>query len=164
MKRADIRQDFLVILIVFLTILQSPAQNTGPTSPDHISLIPGESVDYRTGDFFHSIPVISIPVNDGSYDLELGYKAGITKDQESSWVGLGWYLSPGAIMRTVNGYPDDWKGGQVNNYFSGTDSYNLRYGYSYNDYCSAGLQDVMGYTGSVFNFWQRNLKLTRMKS
>jgi hypothetical protein len=53
------------IMPIFASItIQSPAQNTGPTSPDHISLIPGESVDYRTGDFYHSIPVVSIPVND----------------------------------------------------------------------------------------------------
>ena len=38
----------------------------------------------------------------------MGYKAGIRVDQQASWVGLGWDISPGAVVRNVINYPDDY--------------------------------------------------------
>ena len=43
------------------------------------------------------------------FPINLSYHAGITPNLEASWVGLGWYLNPGAINRSINGTPDDWK-------------------------------------------------------
>ena len=31
-------------------------------------------------------------------------------DQESSWVGLGWSLNPGAVNRHIRGAPDEFNG------------------------------------------------------
>ncbi|MBD78744.1 MAG: hypothetical protein CL840_07480 [Crocinitomicaceae bacterium] len=68
-----------------------------------------QMVDPATGNFKYSIPVLNIE----GYPLNLNYSAGITMEQEASWVGLGWSLSPGAISRTVRGLPDDFKGDPI---------------------------------------------------
>ena len=48
-----------------------------------------------------------MPGPETSFSLPLTYRAGIGVEQEASWVGLGWSMNPGAIVRSVNGYPDD---------------------------------------------------------
>lgn len=45
--------------------------------------------------------------------MNLTYQAGITMEQEASWVGLGWNLSPGTVNRNLRGLPDDFMGDQV---------------------------------------------------
>jgi hypothetical protein len=69
-------------------------------------------VDFFTGDFKYSLPIMSVPSPDGPpIPLTLSYSGGTQVEQKASWVGLGWNLSIGSIQRTVNGVPDDWKGG-----------------------------------------------------
>jgi hypothetical protein len=83
----------------------------GPQSPEASSFEPvdaSDMVNLFTGDMSYVIPFLSIPGPDGGYPLSLSYHAGIAMEQEASWVGLGWTLNPGAINRSVNGYPDDW--------------------------------------------------------
>ncbi|HEX2630889.1 MAG TPA: hypothetical protein VHM26_17860, partial [Chitinophagaceae bacterium] len=63
-------------------------------------------VDLFTGDFSYSIPLMDV----GGYPIGLSYRGGATMDQEASWVGLGWNLNPGTIMRNVRGLPDDFNG------------------------------------------------------
>ncbi|GAB5400282.1 MAG: hypothetical protein Aureis2KO_18670 [Aureisphaera sp.] len=88
----------------------------GPNSPEAASFEPVDATDMVnliTGDFSYVLPVINVPSPEGGYPLTLSYHAGVTVDQEASWTGLGWSLNPGAINRSVNGYPDDWKHGLV---------------------------------------------------
>lgn len=67
-----------------------------------------ELVDPFTGQFRYSIPVVDLPGPNGSgYSMSLNYTSGVKPDDEASWVGLGWELSPGAINRQVRGVPDD---------------------------------------------------------
>lgn len=49
--------------------------------------------------------------NDSVYTIILGYNAGIPLNQQASWVGLGFNLNPGAILRSVKSIPDDKKKG-----------------------------------------------------
>ena len=49
--------------------------------------------------------------NDSTYTIILGHNAGIPLNQQASWVGLGFNLNPGAILRSVKSIPDDKKNG-----------------------------------------------------
>ncbi|GAB5476215.1 MAG: hypothetical protein Mars2KO_43140 [Maribacter sp.] len=105
------------------------ASNNGPTAPEAASF---ESVDATdmvnlvTGDMSYVMPLLNVPSPEGGYPIALSYHAGIAMDQEASWVGLGWNLNPGAINRSVNGFPDDWGKTNYNELIfdeGGTDDY-----------------------------------------
>ena len=71
---------------------------------------PGPNVDLFTGDLSFGLPLMDVPGRGGmSHPISLGYSAGVKVGQESSWVGLGWNLAPGAIVRHVRGIPDDYR-------------------------------------------------------
>ncbi|MCK4662304.1 MAG: hypothetical protein KAT68_05525 [Bacteroidales bacterium] len=113
-----------IIKLSFLTIIIEigflnncvKAQNTGPAAPEFTSFEPVDATDMVnliTGDFSYTLPIINIPGPEGGYPLALSYHAGITMNQEASWVGLGWNISPGAINRIKNVTPDDTKGNAI---------------------------------------------------
>lgn len=84
----------------------------GPDQPEVQSFSPvgtDNMVDPFTGDFSYNIPLMDV---DG-YPINMAYSAGVTMDQEASWVGLGWNLNPGVINRHLRGLPDDFSGDQV---------------------------------------------------
>ncbi len=74
-----------------------------------------------------------VPSPEGGYPINLSYHAGIAMDQEVSWMGLGWNLNPGAINRSVNGFPDDYNGVKFHELFydeyQEETNYNLSVGY-----------------------------------
>lgn len=81
----------------------------GPGQPEmqSFSSVNGDNmVDLFTGDFSYSIPLLDV----GGYPLTLGYKGGVSMEQEASWVGLGWNVNPGTISRNMRGLPDDFTG------------------------------------------------------
>lgn len=89
------------------------AITSGPSTPEAASFEPVDTTDLvnlQSGDFTYNIPLLEVPGPEGGYPLGLSYHAGIMPNQDASWVGLGWNLNPGAINRSVNGYPDDWLG------------------------------------------------------
>ena len=97
-----------LILIVCISI--SYALEGGPTQPDYAEFEPSgmkDMVNLVSGDFSYQIPLSDIPSPYGNYPLSLSYHAGISPQQEASWVGLGWNLNPGSINRDVRGVPDD---------------------------------------------------------
>lgn len=97
-----------IILLVCVTSLF--ALQGGPTQPDYIQFEPSEMKDMvslTSGNFAYSIPLGEVPGAYGSYPLSLSYHAGVSPQQEATWVGLGWTLSPGSIVRDVRGVPDD---------------------------------------------------------
>lgn len=103
-------------IINFLTSLVAPniahALTGGPTNPDYTSFEPVDSTDMvnlLSGDLAYNIPLLEVPGPAGGYPLSLSYHAGLMLNEEASWVGLGWTLNPGAINRSVNGFPDDHK-------------------------------------------------------
>lgn len=79
----------------------------GPSQPEMStfkSVGSDNMVNLFTGDFSYSIALGDV----GGYPINLFYNAGISMDQEASWVGLGWNLNPGTISRTMRGVPDDF--------------------------------------------------------
>jgi hypothetical protein len=81
----------------------------GPTQPEmsaFSSVNASNMVDLFSGDFSYSIPLMDV----GGYPITLGYKGGISMDQEASWCGLGWNVNPGTITRNMRGLPDDFNG------------------------------------------------------
>lgn len=89
------------------------ALTTGPQQPEYISYNePGSSdmVNLLTGDFSFDVPVFEVPGPEGGFSVPLAYNGGVSLDQESSWVGLGWQINAGAIVRSINEYPDDASG------------------------------------------------------
>ncbi len=81
----------------------------GPDQPEVQSFTPigtSDMVDPFTGDFSYNIPLMDV---DG-YPINMAYNAGVTMDQEASWVGLGWNLNPGVVNRSMRGLPDDFNG------------------------------------------------------
>lgn len=83
--------------------------SSGPSQPEMQAFTPVNSsnmVDLFSGDFSYNIPLMDV----GGYPINIGYKSGISMDEEASWVGLGWNINPGTITRNMRGIPDDFKG------------------------------------------------------
>lgn len=88
---------------------KSEEDGPGPSQPEMQSFqsVNGKNlVDLFTGDFSYNIPLLDV----GGYPVNIHYSSGITMDQESSWVGLGWNINPGTINRNMRGLPDDFNG------------------------------------------------------
>jgi hypothetical protein len=102
---------YLAMQLVLTTVQPSQlfALTSGPSQPEFNAFTPigtSDMVNLSTGNFNYNIPIMDV----GGYPLNLAYDAGITMDQEASWVGLGWNLNIGQINRNVRGLPDDFKG------------------------------------------------------
>ncbi|MEO7988565.1 MAG: hypothetical protein ABI663_03430 [Chryseolinea sp.] len=107
----------IFLLIVFIQPIFSPyytfALTSGRHQPEFTSYEAAGSTDMvnlMTGDFGFNIPILEVPGPEGSFSLPLSYHAGIGSEQEASWVGLGWNIDAGAILRNINQYPDDSNG------------------------------------------------------
>lgn len=88
----------------------SYALTAGPSAPEFSSFEPVDTTDMvnlATGDLVYNLPLLEVPGPEGGYPLSLSYHAGIKPQQESSWIGLGWTLNPGAVTRNVDNFPDD---------------------------------------------------------
>ncbi|WP_299883978.1 hypothetical protein [uncultured Lacinutrix sp.] len=100
---------------MILTMVQPSslyALTSGPSQPEFNSFTPigtSDMVNLSSGDFNYNIPIMDV----GGYPINLAYDAGITTDQEASWVGLGWNLNVGQINRQVRGLPDDFDGDEI---------------------------------------------------
>ncbi|MFK5854487.1 MAG: hypothetical protein QM503_00050 [Bacteroidota bacterium] len=106
----------IFLLLTFLSTFATPttvyALTGGPSQPEVQNFTPvstSEMVDLFSGDFSYNIPLMDV----GGYPINLSYQSGITMDQEASWVGLGWNLNPGSILRNMRGLPDDFSGDEV---------------------------------------------------
>lgn len=89
------------------------ALTSGPSQPEVQSFEPVETTDMVnlfTGDFTYNIPLIYLPGPNGGYPINLAYHGGVTMDEEASWVGLGWNINAGALVRNVRGFADDADG------------------------------------------------------
>lgn len=110
----------VVTICIFTIVYNIFAQTDGPIQREFVgsSGVVGAKVDEFTGDFNFGIPVITVPGANGfNYSLNLTYKSGTSPMEASSWVGFGWSLSPGAIIRGKNGFPDDYKGAKIRKWY-----------------------------------------------
>jgi hypothetical protein len=108
----------VTLSIVLLSIANSFANTYGPSVPEVSKFEPFDAtnlVDLYTGDFVYTLPLLEIPGSGGGYPLAISYKAGIPTNDQASWVGLGWNLTPGFINRHVAGLPDDLCGKDIIN-------------------------------------------------
>lgn len=111
---------FLLIFFPSLVPNNLFASNNGPRSPEAASFEPVDATDMVnliTGQYSYVLPLLNVPSPEGGYPIAMGYHAGIAMDQEASWTGLGWNVNPGSLQRNVNGYPDDYNGSHLNEYF-----------------------------------------------
>jgi len=96
------------------------ALTSGPGSPEFSSFEPVATtnmVDPFSGNFTYNLPVLQIPGPDGGgYAMSLSYHSGTSPEEESSWVGYGWTLNPGAINRSVRGIPDEYNNTPIDYY------------------------------------------------
>jgi len=135
-SRKVIAAAFLFLMLInTVAPLSAYALTSGPTAPETTSFEPVDTTDMvnlQTGDFTYNIPLLEVPGPEGGYPLSLSYHAGIQPNEDASWVGLGWTLNPGAINRSVNGYPDDWTNqyGSSHTYWEGTTQKTLSIGIS----------------------------------
>jgi hypothetical protein len=116
MKGKILKTLAIFVLIIFVNQIVWPtvacALTGGPSQPEVQSFEPSgttEMVDLFTGDFNYNIPLLDVE----GYPVNIAYHAGITMDQEASWVGLGWNINPGAITRNMRGLPDEFKGDTI---------------------------------------------------
>ena len=120
-KHRFYRKFVVVVLAIFLHQTLHPpkvsALTSGPAQPEFSKFQPVSNtnmVNEFTGDFTYNLPVMEIPgPNGGGYSLSLSYQSGTSPEEEASWVGYGWTLNPGAIIRQKRGFPDDWNGKNV---------------------------------------------------
>ncbi len=100
-----------ILLFTFIWGTFSPSITFagGPTQPEVHGFTPisvSDMVDPFTGDFSYNIPIMDVE----GYPINISYASGVSMDQEASWVGLGWSLNTGAIVRNMRGLPDDFSG------------------------------------------------------
>lgn len=96
--------------ILFPTVVL--ALSTGPSQPEVQGFTPASATDMVnlfTGDVSYNIPLLELE----GYPVNLAYSGGIGMEQEASWVGLGWSLSPGQVERNMRGIPDDFRGDEI---------------------------------------------------
>jgi hypothetical protein len=108
----------LLLLVVFLSSFWT--ENAygfpgGPVQPEYTSFNPISNtgmVDNFTGTFKYNIPLMDV----GGYPINLIYDGNVSAEQEASWVGLGWNLNTGSIVRNKRGMPDDFHGDVIRRY------------------------------------------------
>ncbi len=105
----------LLLLLMIFDIIRptiSWALTSGPTQPEMTSFEPvstTDMVDLFTGDFTYNIPLLDVE----GYPINISYHSGSNIEQEASWVGLGWNINPGSLVRSVRGVPDDFNGDRI---------------------------------------------------
>ncbi|XOV94611.1 MAG: hypothetical protein ACFHWX_07885 [Bacteroidota bacterium] len=103
-----------IVLLLLSSSQYLYGQTSGPTASEFRAISPqtdlANLVDPFTGDFSYSIPLFELESPNGSFPFTLSYKSGVGLNQEATWVGLGWNLTPGFISRNMRGIPDDYSG------------------------------------------------------
>ncbi len=124
----------MVQLILFAQVLPPNLQagTGGPAQPEFStfeSVGTNDMVNDFTGTFTWNLPVVEIPGPNGSgYAMSLSYHSGVSPDAPATWVGYGWSLNPGSIVRSVRGFPDDYKNDTIVYYNKTPDNWTVSVG------------------------------------
>ncbi len=113
----DLRRTLSLALVLGFLLFSAKTLAQGPSSPEAAGFEPvdaSDMVNLSSGDLSYVLPLLSVE----GFPVNLSYHAGIPTDMNASWVGLGWYLNPGAINRTVTNTADDVKNGVGINFTS----------------------------------------------
>jgi hypothetical protein len=136
----------LNLLIELVSPTAAWALTSGPSQPEvqeFQAINVSDMVDPSTGDLSYNIPLLDV---DG-YPVNLSYRAGISMDQEATYVGLGWNMNVGSIARNLRGIPDEFDGDKV------TKKMNLKDNISYGINIGIGGEvlgtDVLNVNGSL---------------
>lgn len=110
----DERLSILIVALLTVSVLAmtAHAQDGSPAQVEYTvpDVAPGANVDEFSGDFTYGIPILHVPgPNGGGHTVMLSYRSGANPDH-ASWVGYGWSINPGAIVRQQKGFADDWQG------------------------------------------------------
>jgi len=103
---------FLLLNVLNYLFFPTRLLASAPTTPEVTGFEPIENVDLvnlTSGDFNYNKLLLNVPSASSGFPLSMSYHAGISPNQEASWVGLGWSMNVGAISRRRVGFPDDWK-------------------------------------------------------
>ena len=127
----------LVVILSLVFELIAPclawALTSGPIQPEFSSFEPVATtnmVSDFTGGFTYNLPVLNIPGPNGSgYGLSLSYHSGASAEEDASWVGYGWTLNPGSIVRNKRGLPDDYKGQKIRYWNKVKDNWTITVGF-----------------------------------
>jgi len=112
------KQRKIAMIILMIMVWQITIPNvcygltSGPSAPETEGFAPlgsSDMVDLFTGGLHYQVPIMDV----GGYPITLNYQANPSMEQEASWVGLGWSLTPGAVNRNMRGIPDDFNGDTI---------------------------------------------------
>src|SRR5688572_13899453 len=70
--------------------------------------VSGESTSNSGGDLNLTVPLVTVQSRTMSFPIELIYTSGITVDQQSGPVGLGWVMPVGSIVRDYGAFEPDY--------------------------------------------------------
>lgn len=97
--------------------LRAWALTGGPTQPEFRGFEPVTTtnmVNPLTGQFTYNLPLVEVPGPSGSsYAISLAYHSGLKPEDQASWVGWGWTLNPGAVIRQKRNIPDDFSNVEI---------------------------------------------------
>lgn len=168
----------LLMLSIFFEIVQptvSLALTEGPSQPEVQSFEPigtTDMVDVFSGDFNYNIPLFNLPGPNGGYPVNLAYHAGVSMDDEASWVGLGWNINPGSLVRNMRGLPDEFKSKEDGSNAAADGDFlevksdmkqNMTIGASFNgkmEVVGADLGNSLNYSASIYYNNYRGLGIT----
>jgi len=114
-KKARIRFAWMMLSILGLELICPSfawALSSGPVQPEVQGFEPvgtTDMVDMFTGDFVYNIPLLDVE----GYPINIAYHGGVTMEQEASWVGLGWNITPGSVNHAIRGLPDEFDGDTI---------------------------------------------------
>ncbi len=86
----------------------------GDSMPEYRSFEPVATtnmVNNFNGAFTYNIPLMNVP---NGYPINLSYHSGeVNNEALASWVGLGWNINPGSIVKMKRGFPDEYNNATV---------------------------------------------------
>ncbi|MFH1917431.1 MAG: hypothetical protein ABIJ21_09290, partial [Nanoarchaeota archaeon] len=133
----------MVLVIVSTQYFALGDSSGGAPEATSFSVAGGGGDPGYTGRMAQSFPLMTIPGRGMDYPLAMSYSASNRLEDEASWIGLGFDLGSGVIIRNVRGIPDGYKASQGQNHGGGWLNENSCFNgcYDQGKLCDCGDQD-----------------------